>query len=216
MDWSPVAIEAGKPLNHTKRMTIDPAPPRWAERVLQAFLTSRAFESVSGDLLEEYRDTVFPSRGQSAADIWYLSQVLSYAWRGAGAWATLFAAGYLVRTAIDWRLPTTDFQMRATVTTSVAFAIFLLAGLLAGARSGSVISGAIVGVVAAAFAIPLQLAGAALLIALWHDPATLSAIRGSGGLGEVFTMPLFTVIPCVLISAIGGMFGATMTRPRPS
>ena len=197
-------------------MTTDPAPPEWAERVLQAFLSSRSFESVSGDLFEEYRDTVFPSRGQSAADRWYLSQVLSYARRSAGAWAMLFAAAYLIRTAIDWRLPTTDFQMRATVTTSVAFAIFLLAGLLAGARSGSVRSGAIVGVVAAAFAIPLQLVGAVVLIALWHDPATLSAIRGSGGLSEVFTMPFFIVIPCILISAVGGMVGATMTRPRPS
>ena len=197
-------------------MTTDPAPPEWAERVLQAFLTSRAFESVSGDLLEEYRDTVFPARGRHGADLWYVSQVLGYGWRTAGAWATLFAVAFLTRTALDWRLPATDFQTRASVTTSIAFGIFLLAGFLAGSRSGSVRSGAIVGFVAACFAIPLQLAGSALLITLWHDPATLSAIRASGGLGEEFTMPFFTVIPCVIISAVGGMFGATMTRPRPS
>src|SRR4026208_319458 len=108
-------------------MTTDPAPPKWAERALQAFLPSRTFECVSGDLLEEYRDTIFPSRGQSAADAWYVSQVIGYARRAAGTWGALFAASYLVRTAIDWRLPTTDFQTRATVTTSVAFGIFLLA-----------------------------------------------------------------------------------------
>ena len=196
-------------------MTTDPAPPEWAERVLQAFLRSRAFESVSGDLLEEYRDTIFPARGRHGADIWYVSQVLRYGWRTAGVWATLFAVAFLARTALDWRLPTSDFQMRAAVTTSVAFGIFLLAGFVAGSRSGSMRSGAIVGLAAAALAAPVQLAGAALLFALWHDPVTLSAIRDSGGLAEAFTMPLLSIIPCVLISAMGGMFGA-MTRPRPS
>lgn len=197
-------------------MTPNPAPPEWTERVLQAFLTSRALESVSGDLLEEYRDTVFPARGRRGADAWYLSQVFGYAWRSAGVWATLFAASFLVRTAIDWRLPTSDFHMRSTVSTSLGLGIFLLAGFWAGARTGSIRAGAIVGLVSAAAAVPLQLIGAALLTALWHDPVTLSAIRGSGGLGEVFTLPFFTVIPCVLISLAGGTLGATIVRPRPS
>jgi hypothetical protein len=189
-------------------MTSDPAPPEWAERVLQAFLPSRSFESVSGDLLEEYRDSVFPARGRHGADMWYLGQVLGYGWRTAGTWAVVFAAAFVARDAFDWRVPTTDFHMRATVTTSVAFGIFLLAGFLAGSRSGSVRAGAIVGFVAAGLAVPLQLAGSAVLLALWHDPVTLSAIRDSGGLGEVFTMPFLTVIPCVLISALGGILGA--------
>jgi len=192
-------------------MTTHPAPPEWAERVLQAFLTSRSFESVSGDLLEEYRDTVLPARGRHGANVWYVSQVLGYGWRTAGAWATLFAVAFLTRTALDWRVPTTDFHTRAIVTTSIAFGVFLLAGFLAGSRSGSVRSGAIVGLVAACFAIPLQLAGSALLIALWHDAATLSAIRGSGGLGEEFTMPFLTVIPSVIMSTLGGILGAHLS-----
>ena len=192
-------------------MTTDPAPPEWAERALQAFLPSRTFESVSGDLLEEYRDTVFPSRGQSAADAWYVSQVIGYAWRAAGTWAALFAASYLVRTVIDWRVPTTDFHPRAIVTTSIAVAIFLVAGFVAGSRSGTVSAGATIGFVASALAVPLQLAGAALLFALWHDPVTMSAIQGSGGLSEIFTMPFFTVIPCVVISTLGGVLGARVS-----
>ena len=211
MEWPTLAAETGELIPGTTHMTTDPAPPDWAERVLQAFLTAQAFESVSGDLLEAYRDTVFPSRGRQGADMWYVAQVLGYGWRTAGVWAVVFAGAVVARDAFDWRVPTTDFHMRATVTTSLAFGIFLLAGFVAGSRSGSARAGAIVGGVAACLAVPLQLAGAAVLIALWHDPATLSAIRDSGGLGEVFTMPLFTVIPCVLISAVGGMFGATMT-----
>jgi len=196
-------------------MTSIPAPPDWAERVLQAFLPSRAFESVSGDLLEEYRETVFPARGRHGADRWYLSQVMGYIWRSAGVWAALFAVSFLVRTAIDWRMPTTDFHIRATVSTSLGIGIFLLAGFWAGWRTGSVKGAAIVGLATAAFAVPLQIIGDLLLVALWHDPATLAAIRGSGGLGEVFSMPLMTIIPCVLIATLGGMFGAMMTAPKP-
>lgn len=195
-------------------MTPNPAPPDWAERVLEAFLPSRAFESVSGDLLEEYRETVFPARGRHGADRWYLSQVMGYAWRSAGVWATLFAASFLVRTAIDWRIPTTDFHLRATVSTSLGIGIFLLAGFWAGWRTGSVRGAAIVGLVTAALAIPLQIIGDLLLVALWHDQVTQSAIRVSGGLGEVFSMPLMTVLPCVLISAAGGLFGTLMRQPR--
>ena len=64
-------------------MTTDPAPPEWAERVLQAFLTSRSFENVSGDLLEEYRDSVFPARGRHGAD--------------AGTWVRSSATGGALR-----------------------------------------------------------------------------------------------------------------------
>jgi hypothetical protein len=197
-------------------MTPNAAPPEWAERVLQAFLTSRSFESVSGDLLEEYRETIFPARGRHGADVWYLKQIIGYAWRSAGAWATLFAGAFLVRAAIDWRMPTTDFHLRSTVSTLIALGIFLVAGFWAGARTGSMRTGAIVGLVSASLAVPLQFIGTALLIALWHDPATLSAIRGSGGLAEEFTMPILTVLPCALISAVGGMFGALMCAPKPS
>jgi hypothetical protein len=197
-------------------MTTNPAPPEWAERLLQAFLTSHAFESVSGDLLEEYRDTVFPARGAHRANVWYVSQVLRYGWHSTAVFAALFSASFLTRTAMDWRLPTTDFHLRSTVSTSLAVGIFLLVGFWAGSRSGSVRSGAIVGAVTAAVAVPLQLVGAALLVALWHDPVTLSAMRASGGLGEAFTLPLFTVLPCVLISSIGGLIGATIRRPAAS
>jgi hypothetical protein len=197
-------------------MTLDPAPPQWAERLLQAFVPSRAFESVSGDLLEEYRDTVFSARGAHGANLWYVSQVLRYGWRTTAVWATLFATSFVGRTAMDWRLPTADFYARSTVTTSLAVAIFLLAGLWAGFRSRSLTAGPLVGILTAIVALPIQLVGAALLLALWHDPVTLSAAHASGGLAEVFTLPLLTVLPCILISCVGGMIGATISRPGPA
>jgi hypothetical protein len=104
--------------------------------------------------------------------------------------------------------------MRATVSTSLGIGIFLLAGFSAGWRTGSVRSAATFGLVTAALAATLQIVGDLLLVALWHDPVTLSAIRVSGGLGEVFSIPLMTVLPCVLISAVGGVFGAMMSTPK--
>lgn len=195
-------------------MTNTATPPKWAEVLLRAFLTSRSFESVSGDLLEEYRESVVPARGRGGADLWYVSQVLGYGWRNAGAWATLFALAFVARTAMDWRVPTTEFQTRSMVSTTLGVGILLLAGFWAGSRSGSSAAGAILGIVTASLAVPLQIVGAGLLLAVWHDPITLSAIRGSGGLEEVFTMPLLTVLPGILLAGIGGLVGARTNRVR--
>ena len=47
----------------------DARPPRWAEAILRVLLKPHDRETVSGDLLEEYRDTIVPTRGR-AADLW--------------------------------------------------------------------------------------------------------------------------------------------------
>src|SRR5262245_8818386 len=54
-------------------------PPRWADALLRSFLKSDESEAVSGDLLEVYRDSIRPRRGQWRADVWYVRQVASYA-----------------------------------------------------------------------------------------------------------------------------------------
>jgi uncharacterized membrane protein len=53
-------------------------PPRWAERLLRVFLPSRDRDTIAGDLLEEYREVVLPSRGTWRAQLWYVKQVLSF------------------------------------------------------------------------------------------------------------------------------------------
>lgn len=195
-------------------MTVNESPPRWADVLLRASLASRDVESVSGDLLEEYRQNVLPVRGRWRADVWYVTQSVSFAWRAVGAFAALFALTFLARTAVDWRIPTADFHTRSLIVTFVSAGIFLLAGIWAGARSGSSSAGALAGAVTAAFALPMQLIGAAALLAVWHDPTTLAAIRGSGGLAEVFTLPIMTFLPAVVIGTIGGLVGTQMC-PTP-
>jgi len=54
------------------------APPRWLESVLRWCLTERDRETISGDLLEEYREEMLPRLGQLRADIWYMRQLVSF------------------------------------------------------------------------------------------------------------------------------------------
>ena len=58
----------------------------------------------------------------------------------------------------------------------------------------------------------VSIVGAGALLALWHDPATLQAIRGSGGLSEAFTLPLMMGVPGVLLGTLGGLVGAAIKQ----
>src|SRR5258708_26288851 len=60
------------------RMSVNATPPGWADVLLRACLTPRDSDSVSGDLLEQYREKVRPARGRRRANIWYMRQVLGF------------------------------------------------------------------------------------------------------------------------------------------
>src|ERR1700680_5115401 len=109
------------------RMSIDATPPGWAEALLRAFLAPVDSDSVSGDLLEEYRERVHPTRGRRRADLWYVTQVLGFVWRSARLWAALFAVAFLARTALDWLVAASVFHARANVSTLLGAGIVLLA-----------------------------------------------------------------------------------------
>jgi hypothetical protein len=55
----------------------EPNPPRWMERLLRMMLKPRDRDTVSGDLLEEYREAIFSAKGKLRADLWYLRQTVS-------------------------------------------------------------------------------------------------------------------------------------------
>ncbi len=52
-----------------------PSPPRIAELILRGLLRLDMRETVSGDLLEEYRESRVPAAGEFRADLWYWRQV---------------------------------------------------------------------------------------------------------------------------------------------
>ena len=193
-------------------MPVTADPPRWAEALLRAFLKPGDFESVSGDLLEQYRDSIYPARGQRRADLWYVSQVFTFVSPGARLFAVLFSAQFLARTALDWFLPPADFHARSTVSTALGVGVLLVAGFWATWRSDSFRAAAIAGVLTASLASVTSIIGAAVMLAFWHGPQTLTAIRSSGGLEEVFSLPLMMVLPGALFGVCGGVASAGLKR----
>lgn len=150
--------------------------------------------------------------GRRKADRWYVTQVVGFAWRANRLWAILFGASFVARTALDWLVPTRDFHTRSTVSTEVGVGILLCAGFWAAWRSGSLRAGALAGIATTLIAAMISLAGAASLLAIWHDRQTLAAIQGSGGLEEVFTLPVTMIIPGACLGTLGGMFGGAARR----
>jgi hypothetical protein len=189
-------------------------PPRWADVLLQLVLSSADQESISGDLLEEYRDTIVPRRGRPAADHWYVRQVSGYVWRATWPWALAFGGAFLVRTGYDWRVPTTDFLTRSAMTTAVGATTLMSAGFWTSWRSGSVVAGAVIAAVTSQIAAVFSVVGVTSMLAVWHDADTMRAIAGSGGLLEVYTLPFTTIIPARVVGTIGGTLGSFTRRLR--
>ena len=192
-------------------MTIT-TPPAWADALLRTLLPVRDRDTVSGDLLEEYRSSVLPSRGRAAADRWYLVQVSRTVWRATWIWGMAFAAAGVGRGALDWLSPTTDFALRSSISTGVGVGLLLLAGMHAGWRSGSFESGAVAGVITTAIAAVLCAGGTAVILGLWHDSATWAAVEGSGGLEEALVLPVLLIVPGLVVGATGGVIGGFARR----
>lgn len=189
-------------------------PPRWAETLLRSVLSGQDRDTISGDLLEEYRERIHPERGEAAAYRWYIAQVAGYVVRSNTMWVVLFASASVGRQAYDWFVPTTDFVLRSDVTTYVATGLVLSGGFWTAWRSGSMIAGPLAGFTITAISAAISVIGCGLLLAIWHDPATLAAIGGSGGLDEVFLLPIFMIGPGVMLGTVGGMVGAGARRIR--
>ena len=80
-------------------------PPAWATAWLETLVPARDHATIAGDLLEEYREFVLPSRGVLLANFWYLTQVsgfmleaewLPFALRTCIVWSLLFTAAALL------------------------------------------------------------------------------------------------------------------------
>lgn len=99
----------------------DARPPVWAESILRLLLPPRNRESVSGDLLEEYRDVVVPTRGVLRAQLWYVRQLVSF--------VTVTSVG---RASIDWMKEDVMFERlwRVTLVCSLLVAAVLLTRFL--------------------------------------------------------------------------------------
>jgi hypothetical protein len=192
-------------------------PPRWAESLLRLLLKPEDRESVSGDLLEEYRETIVPTLG-SAADRWYVRQVASFLVRASWLWGGILGAALVVRYLFDTLVPPTDYFLRATILTYTIMASCLLTGFSTAWRGRSMRAGIVISFSAATIGALISIVGTGVILAIWHDPATLDAWRRSGGLQEAFIdVPLKLVAIGVTLGFGGALFGkgmAVVSRSR--
>jgi len=121
------------------RTPVDDRPPRWAGRLLTLSLPARDRETIAGDLLEEYREVVLPTRGRWRAQLWYVRQALSLI-----DGLTLGVA--LGAVAGAWNLLYTHFDPLADDTPLALlgfygplFAAYAIAGFSAARRGGRVL-----------------------------------------------------------------------------
>ena len=186
-------------------MKTDTHPPRWAEAILRRMLAPRDREAVSGDLLEEYREHVLPQRGRRAADRWYFVQVGGFVWRGVFVWAALFSASFVARNALDWFVPPDSFHTRSLITTWVAVGLFAGASFSSAWRARSVRAALVAAAAMVAVAAVFSAIGNGLILAIWHDEATLDAIQHSGGMDEVWLLPVFAILPATIVALQAGV-----------
>lgn len=102
-------------------------PPRWSEALLRMVLSNRDRDTVSGDLLEEYREVAVPTHGPRRARWWYRRQVAGFLWHAARVPAliglTMGAGMGLVLLVDTVRQPLADDEAR----TMLAWAVAMLA-----------------------------------------------------------------------------------------
>jgi hypothetical protein len=74
------------------------------------------------------------------------------------------------------------------------------------------LAGTVVTLVTSQVAALFSVTGAALMLALWHDPDTQRAMIGSGGFGEVCFLPFAMIVPALILGTVGGAAGSASRR----
>jgi hypothetical protein len=193
-----------------------PHPPEYAQVLIESLVPATRRDNIIGDLLEEYRETQVPERGETRADWWYVRQALGFLWRAAGPWAVAFGAMLTLREVLDATVATTDsFHFRAEVSTYLAFTIYASAGVSTGWRSRRVMSGLIVSLVMTIVATAMSLA-AALSVAALQSAGVMHVAASYFGFSKGLDLPiLFMLIAGGGLSTIGAAIGKTGRRfPR--
>ena len=190
-------------------------PPRWAESLLRMLLPPEDRDSVSGDLLEEYRESVLPALGAQAR-VWYVRQVAGYVLRKAWIWGVLVGAVLVTRYLFDtWspvRYTPGIVHPRSAIMSYGLVATFALGSGWQAWRSGDLRSGVVVAFAAAVCGGALSAAGTLACLAIWHDPATLTAVRSSGGLAEALWGVPLLLVPIGLITGTTGAIAGRLAN----
>jgi hypothetical protein len=190
-------------------------PPRWAEALLRMLLPPEERDSISGDLLEEYRESIVPALG-GKADGWYVRQVAGYVLRKAWTWGALVGAILVTRGLFDMFAPVRYtpgvVHPRSAIMSWALIGTFAFASGWQAWRSGHLRSGVLVAFATAAFGGALGAAGTLACLAIWHDPETLEAVQSSGGLAEALWGVPLLLVPIGLITGIAGAMAGRLAN----
>lgn len=130
-------------------------------------------------------------------------------------WGIALATIFVSRTAFDWFAAVrilTDFAPRAEVTTFTLTATLLVIGASSALRSESIRAGIVAtasAIVVSAIFCPIA---TTVMYVGWQSPALTNAISASGGLSEVYLLPIMLIVPGTIVGAIGASI-ARLTRP---
>jgi len=188
-------------------------PPRWAMAVLPLLLRSEEAETVTGDLIEEYRDTVYPASGALRADIWFIRQVAGFAWRTAAGWGLLLAAFISGRFLLDTFAPPASYFARSFFTTWSSVLLYLLAGAWAARKTGHARTGILAAVASHAIGwiVNAAITAAVFVGVIRQEPAMLTLFRETGGWGEQWFLPLMLLPFVLVLGSIGGVVGRSIS-----
>ena len=122
------------------------------------------------------------------------------------------------RDALDWFVPPVSFYTRSVVTSYAAISIFVGVGFWTTYRTHSLRASAFAGIAIGLIAKVLGITTVLLLLAVWHDPQTMSAIDRSGGLDELlFPFPnVAMVVVGAGVALVGGVLAIAALLFRPS
>jgi hypothetical protein len=190
-------------------------PPRWAESLLRLLLSPADRDSVSGDLLEEYRETIVPALGHQA-DTWYIRQVAGYVlrkvWIGGALVGAILVTRYLFDSLSPVHYTRGVIHLRSAIMSDALMATFAFGSFWRAWRSGHIRSGVLVALAAAVLGGVLSSAGNLVCLAIWHDPVTMWAIQNSGGLDEALWFVPLLLIPIGLITGTGGAIAGRLAH----
>jgi hypothetical protein len=192
-----------------------PSPPRWAESLLRMLLPPKSRDSISGDLLEEYRESIVPAMG-SRADGWYIRQVARYVVRQTWVWGALIGGILVTRYLVDSLAPvhytSGIIATRSKITSYALMATFALCAAWQTWRSERLRTGVLMAVATAVLGAVASSAGALICLAVWHDPDTLLAAQQGGGLGEALWGVPLLLIPIGFITGTTGAIAGRLAR----
>jgi hypothetical protein len=170
---------------------------------------ARGRDGVLGDLLEEYSEAQLPARGARGADMWYLRQTFGFLWRWCLPCGLLVSAILIARDVYDLSFPTADFRTRAAVTTYASISVFAMGGFVAAWRSRRVLSGSVMGAVAALITCAIASLYALTAGAMLLNAASSANPQAYAALVETNDLP---VIPIVILGVLAGSVGGAIGR----